>query len=130
MVTFAGVGLAVLVCLAELLYVTYQVQVVLVLSLSLRSVRRWAPAGGTRSGGILVTSDSWLRSRTGFAFRCTAFGRKERMPAIKVAGRSGLEGWMVVILSRASSAEESSSEEETVMVQGRRNSFHLHYPGW
>lgn len=96
-VTFAGVALASIACIAELLVVTYQ-----------------------DSAELGTTWWYEIRSRTSFAFRCTAFGRKERMPAIKMMRRT----------SSDEDSEEESSEEETSMSRTKRNSFHLHYPGW
>ena len=58
--------------------------------------------------------------RAKFAFTCSAFGRKERMASIRV--KAGHD------------SEDSSTEElETSFSERRgekRNSYHIHYPGW
>ena len=81
-VTFAGVALASIACVVELLCVTYQDSAEL-------GTTWWYEI---RSGlnicwNIWFFSVAAFRSRTSFAFRCTAFGRKERMPAIKIMRR-------------------------------------------
>ena len=99
-VTGVGCLLAALVCVGELLYGTYQ-----------------------ESTELGTTWWYEIRTRVSFAFRCSAFGKKERMASIKYDRRSS---------SHSFGSSSSSGVEETALHQGRvkRNSFHIHYPGW
>jgi len=100
-VTVVGCLFAALVCIGELLYGTYQ-----------------------ESDELGTTWWYEIKARVGFAFRCSAFGKKERMASIKYDKRSSSNSF--------DTSSSSSEQEETALSKGKvkRNSFHIHYPGW
>ena len=64
-----------------------------------------------------------IKTRTDFAFRCSAFGHKERMASMKVKSRS-------CSLVSGAEAEEAETTLSLGMRGKKRNSYHIHYPGW
>ena len=97
LVTFAGVFVALLVCIGELMVGTYQ-----------------------ESQELGTTWLYEIKARTRFAFMCSAFGKKERMASIRVKAETGSMG------SSSEELETSFSDRKGE----RRNSYHIHYPGW
>ena len=86
LVTFAGVFIALLVCIGELLLGTYQESQELGTTWLYEIKARSADS----EASLVNLITSFLRAR--FAFTCSAFGKKERMASIRVkAGGNSLD---------------------------------------
>ena len=87
---------------------------------------------GTYSDSEELGTTWWyeIKARTVFAFKCSAFGHKERMKSMRIKSRSCSFVSGSETGADTDEGDTSASASRTDRILAKRNSYHIHYPGW